>query len=844
MKRALENAQPTNFKERKKQKLAEARTIAVQSPPATSKTTAAGPSRLPNDKLKPIPGAIDVEKFAEARAFEINALKSAIQTTKWDTHHALLPESNYEPFRSASTTRAWQVLPRHLRRRAASHNPRRVPLRLRDKARAEMDPVRKKALGRTLPKLGKKRRPPLDVKFLKRQRNKRWLETHIWHAKRMKMEDMWGYRLAVTPTEKAFRPSHRASIHGSILHDASYQSLVELKGPEATLRSVLEVCCDPQLPSPGAPRFTLGVRVANTFIYEPKAYPYCLICPIIVMWRARLSHTATLGSKKGKGKGKEKQAQPNPPNDLRTVWIRFHPSVYSEVFSALRSSISQVLEDTSAGNSIVDVQLTDIRGEVGIFEIMGPQSSQILRGALSPVMANAGDEFKKFWGLLRNLQSSGSVPTDMIAGFTVNDPRLKFPPKNAKVELPTGDIISSSMPVAPSANLAVCNLWDQNIRNSLKNPRYQTKEINERRSKNLVPGTFLNPLRTDDRIPVMLIQTSVEDRDFKDTEGIHGWTLIFPAGWCMSFLQQLTFTGTRVAGQREHKTQGFEAGTTYFPSDFPSVEAYDTYAATKAEKDEAKWTRTPPAKRVNYAKIGTRSPWKPDWEVVLGLKMPPSEPAITDEESAPDLVPTQRENNHQEESTTEDVAHHNRAWLLRGPEVRSMISDLRRDLYPGQQLLTIVNNLRAKRSQPLLGDTIKADDLLRSALVSVHISICSKGCPDDLSMIYSMPDAELQEWRKGLIKVVHDPAAGEVEFLNLPDIVPSPDSIIGYITTGGFSLSRGEGFAIGAVTLTSLLELEKQVKRVSNYAKDSIFVKVRSRKGRHCRLARLEVVQN
>ena len=25
--------------------------------------------------------------------------------------------------------------------------------------------------------------------------NKIWLETHLWHAKRMKMEDMWGYRL-------------------------------------------------------------------------------------------------------------------------------------------------------------------------------------------------------------------------------------------------------------------------------------------------------------------------------------------------------------------------------------------------------------------------------------------------------------------------------------------------------------------------------------------------------------------------------------------------------------------------------------------------------------------------
>ena len=41
----------------------------------------------------------------------------------------------------SSTSRAWQALPRHLRRRAASHDVRRVPTRLRDKARAEVTAV-------------------------------------------------------------------------------------------------------------------------------------------------------------------------------------------------------------------------------------------------------------------------------------------------------------------------------------------------------------------------------------------------------------------------------------------------------------------------------------------------------------------------------------------------------------------------------------------------------------------------------------------------------------------------------------------------------------------------------
>jgi len=88
--------------------------------------------------------------------------------------------------------------------------------------------------------------------------NKRWLETHLWHAKRMHMANMWGYRLALQPTEKAFRPSHRAAMHGAIVHDASYFALLELIGPEVVLARILGVCCDPAGAGPASPRCVLA----------------------------------------------------------------------------------------------------------------------------------------------------------------------------------------------------------------------------------------------------------------------------------------------------------------------------------------------------------------------------------------------------------------------------------------------------------------------------------------------------------------------------------------------------------------------------------------------------------
>lgn len=85
------------------------------------------------------------------------------------------------------------------------------------------------------------------------------------------MDNMWGYRLvrpssvqsfffvlnilqAVSPTDKCYRPSLRAIQHDSIIHDASYYSMVELVGPERLITSLLELCCDPQNPSPGSKR--------------------------------------------------------------------------------------------------------------------------------------------------------------------------------------------------------------------------------------------------------------------------------------------------------------------------------------------------------------------------------------------------------------------------------------------------------------------------------------------------------------------------------------------------------------------------------------------------------------
>jgi len=72
-------------------------------------------------------GELNVEKFVKAREFEIKALEDGMRKSK-----------------NFLSQRAFQSVPRDLRRRTASHNVKRVPKRLRARAQKEVDTMSQK----------------------------------------------------------------------------------------------------------------------------------------------------------------------------------------------------------------------------------------------------------------------------------------------------------------------------------------------------------------------------------------------------------------------------------------------------------------------------------------------------------------------------------------------------------------------------------------------------------------------------------------------------------------------------------------------------------------------------
>lgn len=96
---------PTSSRAAKRVKTSSARTILAQT----------------SDKALNKNGDLDVSAFVKAREFEIKAMGSSMRASK-----------------NSLSTRAFQQVPKDLRRRTASHNVKRVPRRLRTRAAREV----------------------------------------------------------------------------------------------------------------------------------------------------------------------------------------------------------------------------------------------------------------------------------------------------------------------------------------------------------------------------------------------------------------------------------------------------------------------------------------------------------------------------------------------------------------------------------------------------------------------------------------------------------------------------------------------------------------------------------
>lgn len=588
-------------------------------------------------------GELDLQAFIAAHEFEIKSLEQSMATSK-----------------AVSTSRAFQKVPRGLRRRTASHNPKRVPRRLRARARKEMaddntpvvEPRRRKPTttrariraetakrigllaarkrkerlqtaaaaqeqeGGVPPKkggvVGRKPRPKIrrdqlnepprpDAKFRRRQINKTWLPTHPWHAKRARMTEpkrpLWRFAIPLTPNDKIYRPTHRShGERGTMLWDTSYMSTIGLLGNPAGMERVLrsigitqESCWNER-----GRRWRLGARSWCGMLSRAQGQGRRLICPAAVLWNPE-----SLQPAETRGCGEEQQPQPAKKQPPRQVYLRIHPSAFLELFNELLRL---------AKMETPRLHIEDLRFEIGSVELTGPASTEALLAVLTPYATKETPKSAHgaLFESLKGLTNPATLPANALLGFSIQDPRLRYPPR--KVEFPDCaqaqmDLLERLASWPADAALEPFALLDRNIRHTASSLPSQ-KSINRRRGS-AAPGSFPRPTEADPPIPVLLMAT-------RSASSLHAqgtWTLlapwkcITPIWYGLVHVPLVSGLNPRFGGMNETMQVAFERGLAWFPADYLATDAGAEWELAQRKKRREQWQKRPKSKRTEWAAL-------------------------------------------------------------------------------------------------------------------------------------------------------------------------------------------------------------------------------------------------
>ncbi len=488
--------------------------------------------------------------------------------------------------------------------------------------------------------------PKATSKFKKRQIHKTWLPTHLCHAKRAHMtrpsEPLWRMAIPLSPTEKSYRPTHRASGgRGAVAWDMSYMATIGCDGVEPALISMLKAVGfggDDLWGSKGK-RWRKGVRCASGWAFE-RDNNKRIITPTTVLWRSQdnkslidssdghtvgtvaseMKHTVSGNANSTLLSNKTKAAK-------RRILLRVHPSAFHQLWTELFKVASMQRPP---------VVLEDLRFEIASLEATGPASTEALCAVLQPTIAS--DEpmpsSAQTWTKFSGLTNPASLPLGAVLNFKTSDPRLAHPRKSIaiKTDQASNDELTDLIVDWPPDNGTVqADIFSHKARRTASGTLPSQKAVNRRKGLTL-PGEIPEPKETDPHIPVMLLAF----RPNSSVSGAQGtWTVLLPWKcldpiWRCLMYYPLSSGGTvRFGGLDETRQIALERNEPWFPGDFPGTEAGKAWERTEAEKRYDIWKRKPPRRRVNYDALKLDSKrkgehgtaWACDWDYLLGSKM-------------------------------------------------------------------------------------------------------------------------------------------------------------------------------------------------------------------------------
>lgn len=523
---------------------------------------------------------------------------------------------------TTSTKLIFQSLPKHMRRRAMSHHPKRLPRKYRAAHIHQMSKSGKPQATKRPSRKYRRRPKNLLTDYLRRQRQHKWLETHIWHAKRFHMIERWGYKLPFASCDKTYRACYRATAEHCLLQDISFYGCIELKGTIEDLKQGFE-----RLTSKDcglgitAKTFSTGRREGSIELFKDQQYPHKALGRVSFLWRCENDEL-------------------QDSNVKRTLWLWLHPAAYAHILeelikvfclknqkttklpieqkehleesennSDMRTSDMnpkpkslkmqrrlQFMTKTTVRQSIPfykneqgSIELKEYKDTLNRFRLTGPLTQSILQQAFKVIdvsnetnclqktwisAALTDHNFKSFHAKQKEfweksnecITSPAELLSNMVLALNIEDPRLNRPQKRLKAvnHLEPDAFYNQSNvleDIKPCLSSSV--LWNETIRNRISNEMVTTHEYCSLRAEHvIVPGKSCQFENAMQPVPILLIQRpGSQNPAYKRLGYGCGWDIIAPAGYGMNIWLSLIMWGARPGGLREFDSIAREMGT-------------------------------------------------------------------------------------------------------------------------------------------------------------------------------------------------------------------------------------------------------------------------------------------
>lgn len=655
-------------------------------------------------------------------------------------------------------------------------------------------------------------------KFKKRQRGKTWLPTHMFHAKRAHMSDpktpLWQFAIPLTPTEKCYRPTHRASgARGAIAWDMSYISTIGLDGTGSSLEGLLRALGINGQDAWGnkGKKWRAGTRSLQAWAFERDGGRQP-ISPVTIIWcSVEKPEDVEMTDADSKPNQAEKKKKKEPK---RRMFIRVHPSAFLQLWQ-------EVLKVAKIQKPQVLVE--DLRFEIGSIEITGPSATETLLSALKPVSSNESDNFSEgspehTWQSLTGLTNIAAAPQNALLSFNISDPRLRYPPR--KTDVPSSEEAYNSLTETlarwpPDTTAPPASLFSRPARLNASRLLSSQKSINRRRSQ-ASPGEYPTSKPTDPEIPTIILAS--KSNNLSKTANTQGtWTVLLPwkcvtPVWYHIIYHPLSSGGNpRFGGVQEQQQLSFESNKPWFPGDYPGTKAGWAWQASQVEKEKNQWERRPKGKRVEFDSVnlgeGKKGEvgrgWACDWEHLVSIPPPSSMDNTT-------LLTLNNVESSKDKMPEDGAAKLKDADASGSPPLNI------HQLEPSIASSIITQKSKAAPLSPSM-----QSELNNPALATVSITLLGRGTPSPQSRVYRLPTNN-PTLRSSWLAVLDEgtpskekrkkskPSTSFSALVNgesdTPQHLPIPpeEDLIGFVTTGSFNLATGKGTGIGAILVNRL----------------------------------------